>query len=1589
MHGWTEHLEAATVALDLPDGDGFGTGFVIAPGLVVTCAHVVAGARGVRARIVRSGLDLAVTLSDDEQHRAANGLDLAFLRFDPAASRTGVVLTAPALSPGDRMRTHGHPQGHYRPGQWAVLEYLGDSRLTFDDPMPMPRGYGTPVGEGYSGSPVVNERTGAVCGMLARSDLAGSTHLVPVAEILARCTAPEPPVAWLRTLTDTQLRAGGFRHPGPDLLDYLEAARAEADEHPYAMLLSDTRDIPLSTVYVQQDAADVEDATDRQPGERRPPAAESVLGTERHVLFTGGAGAGKSSLLRRLTYTAADAWIEDPAGAPSYIPVRVAADQLGDRPLPEALAEAVRRDLTGLRRSLPAALFGSAPLPGVDWLVCVDSLDEVLDSGRRNKVIQLIQLWAAREPHMRFVVASRSLVTSEMHKLKALRRYALLDFGDEEIEEVARAWFEALEVADAPRRAEWLIADLRHGRLSEVAKNPLYLTMICIVTATDELPRNPADLYARFIRLLRQKGAQHLAHDGAGGNGITPALLSRVHDVLSPVAERRQAGDVRPLLDQVLDLLAADGRHEPPERDAVLRALTFTGLITQRAGGLSFLHHTIQEYLAGRAIAERLSPGDPAALNALREAIATERPNVILFMAAAWRAQGHPLDEFLRTAVRAGGWRELLLCATVLSDEASTDRELMTWFARAVIKLDGRGIGAGGDLHDSTVLARLYAVLHEPDLRDIVRDRTLPHAPRFAALESYVRREGRQAAALAAELAQEPDLPVRRRVTAAGLMAEAGETSAACARLTALAVDPLLWPGDRLAAAGAALRIDTVAGTRLLAQVLRTAPDLGETDLVGGLMVVGLRGEKDTATSLGEALAANPARDRMSPHRLRYALGSLLRTAAPDVLEGLADDQSAPLHLRIRALGHLSPPGPAAQSVLAELLVDPTGADGLVRPVLKLCGDPLLVAKAARDGRLDMYTRTDAVRRLVELDQPDTAESCVDELLSAASDDSAVLSVYDVLRELGRTARHRELTLSALTAPDLPVSDRLECAAQLIDTEDAAVVRDTLAVLIADPDVTPADRRSALRLLHKGTEEHENSSAAMASDIALPASVRHEAAQDLLTAGRRDGAAGALRTLAADVLSGMDDRIVALTSLAEIDLRAASETLHRVLDEPGIPDEDLWRLLELADACLPDAPLRGRLHALLDDETVPAAAVIHIDSHHSRYGTEMVPVSRRALARLADDPGVAPDTRYRALSRSAGRTPYPRWRQLMAEQGTDPLLRLARQIDEAHFSTYVPAPGVWEFMNFGHGVDSVEIPTGVVAGIDPGTARAQWIELLRQRDVSAVTGLRNLYQLAYHERSQGDADSLLLAWAEDARAPLAERIAAAETGTIAPTERWSALAADPATPPDLRVRIFGSLPTSGARSRVPLARALAADPAAPPSARARAAALLAQDLGEEGRTLLRALSHPDTTDPEAHLAVAAAWERLDVGNEVVAACRRVLDTDGTAAGYRVRAARTLGRYRPVRHIALRALKDALADGAAPRPARVEAAEALLGLRATAEAHLGLFRLAREPGPAEASRDRVLDLLPADLRACAEAADGSTHRAPSGHGGHGG
>ncbi|WP_406180581.1 trypsin-like peptidase domain-containing protein [Streptomyces canus] len=1591
MDGWRDPLEAATVALDLLDGSGGGTGFVLAPGTVVTCAHVVAGAATVRGRIVATGIELTLTLSEDALHRAANGLDIAFLRFEAAAPAPTHVLTAPHTAFGDRMWVYGHPRGDYRAGQWAALEYQGDSRLAFDDPMPMPRGYGTPVGEGFSGSPVVNQRTGGVCGMLARSNKAGSTHMVPLSEILSRCPAPAPPAPWLDALTDEQLRAGGFRHPGAQLRDYLKAARDTADEHPYAALLTDAQEIPLSTVYVRQEASAADEAEDeaapsdlgrshpgrdRRHSSRERPAAESVLAEDRHVLFTGGAGTGKSSLLRRLTCTAASTWLDDPEQAPSYVPVRVGADQLLDLPFPEALARAVGRDLPGLRRSLPPAFFEDGPLPSVDWLVCVDGLDEILDPDERGKVIRLVQSWA-REPYLRFVVASRSLVTAEMNRLSVLRRYSLLEFGDREIESVAHAWFAALDVRDAAQRATELTGALRLGRLSEVSRNPLYLTMICVVAALHELPRNPAELYARFIAILREKGSARLRRSGRAGHGITPDLLDRVHDVLYTVAEARQSGDPRLLLDQVRDLLAERYPDASPDRDSVLGALAFTGLVLRHGEDLRFLHHTVQEYLAGCSLADRLNPKAPEALATVREAIAAERPNLVLFMAARWREQGMSLEEFLRTVVDGGGWRDLLLCATILSDELVTDEELTGRFTQAVIKLSGRSVTVG-DLDVSTVLDRLFAVLDAPGLAGVVTDPAVPRAVRVEALTHCVRRAVDHAADLAMGLADDTDLLGGQRVVAASLLARAGDIDGACRRLLALAEDPGQIPETQQAAAVALLPLDLPTGSDALAALLRTSEfPYQHVDNLLSMLPRGL--PETTLTGLADALHGNPVLAE-DPYMTRFLKGRLLTPARPDPLVELCGDPSAPLHLRHRAIWTLpEAPQETLRFVCTQVVASSDSPADAVATAVSHIDDAGLAERVARDERLSGYVRIDAMARLARLGRRSVAMDCVDRLLTGPGDRWSVgYYLPQILHGLGESARLRELVLRAFHDHALAVDNRLAH----LDFLRSVVVTDELHTFLmrtaADTGIGASDRLAAAASLEElDAADADNLLASIAADPALPADVRRDAATQLLDTGDRDTASGLLRRVAEDPYGGMRDRIQALATLAEVDVRAASETLHRLLDEPGLPDEHLWRLLSLADDLAPDATLRRRLEALIDDESVPTESLLKFEGGSHLDRSAVVPRGRRVLTRIAADSTAHPSARARAASDLIGLIPYPRWKALMANVSPDPLHRLSLHATIGSQSSHTSHPTLWQTLSFSQDGEGTSVPTGALAGADLPASMARWLNLVGQRRPEALTQLRPLWTLMRDESTSRRVRDMLLAWARDDTAPLQDRCAAAATAGGNLDEPWFALATDDDAPPQLRVAVCEHLPTSGALNRIPVTRALASDPTHPVEVRARAAALLAEDLGEEGRLLLQSLSAPHTTDAEAHLAAAAAWTKLDVEGEAEAACRRVVDSEQAHARHRALAAAKLMKWRTARSRAKEVLRAVVADRGAPVPVRIEAAEKLIAFREPAEAHLGLLRLSLELGPGHEDRPRVLALLPSDLRRCVPDASGTT------------
>ncbi len=180
-------LRECVVRID-GDGEFLGTGFFVAPGRVLTCAHVVHG----RERLSVVGPDWhteveALTVvpeleADSPEAQFYPPPDVALLRLSEApASHPCVRLEAaePSAAPADVLYLHGYSRDEYGNSNVsrssAAVEYKGT--LGTGDAEVLKLG-GDQVLRGYSGCPALNLRTGGVCALVdstrdASTDLGG------------------------------------------------------------------------------------------------------------------------------------------------------------------------------------------------------------------------------------------------------------------------------------------------------------------------------------------------------------------------------------------------------------------------------------------------------------------------------------------------------------------------------------------------------------------------------------------------------------------------------------------------------------------------------------------------------------------------------------------------------------------------------------------------------------------------------------------------------------------------------------------------------------------------------------------------------------------------------------------------------------------------------------------------------------------------------------------------------------------------------------------------------------------------------------------------------------------------------------------------------------------------------------------------------------------------------------------------------------------------------------------------------------------------------------------------------------------------
>lgn len=152
-------LERCTVKIKVSGKSGWGTGFLVDSDLILTCAHVVKGVSSESVQVYWQNQEAFEVAVIEESY--SDPYDIALLRLSSVSNNFPCVYLDTDIRSSDVFYAFGYPDD-FENGAPVTFECEG---ITGDEPplIKFKRGQARP---GLSGSPLLNKRTGKVCGIV-------------------------------------------------------------------------------------------------------------------------------------------------------------------------------------------------------------------------------------------------------------------------------------------------------------------------------------------------------------------------------------------------------------------------------------------------------------------------------------------------------------------------------------------------------------------------------------------------------------------------------------------------------------------------------------------------------------------------------------------------------------------------------------------------------------------------------------------------------------------------------------------------------------------------------------------------------------------------------------------------------------------------------------------------------------------------------------------------------------------------------------------------------------------------------------------------------------------------------------------------------------------------------------------------------------------------------------------------------------------------------------------------------------------------------------------------------------------------------
>ncbi|MCP5048815.1 MAG: SUMF1/EgtB/PvdO family nonheme iron enzyme [bacterium] len=340
---------------------------------------------------------------------------------------------------------------------------------------------------------------------------------------------------------------------------------------------------------------------------------EELLDRENCILLRGGAGMGKTTLVKHLLYSITND--SGPAALTGFLPVMILLRDLW--PICEREPALTLRGI-GFETLLAAYLENCVPVLEMDVvkeflrerrvLLMVDGLDEVPDHFRRV-LLKSIAVFRSKHRDCLFLFTGRPNGIDETAKhlfLNCLRDIEPLN--DKQVEKFIGNWFNVVSGAvqvGGQETAMNMLGEIRvNPYVSVFTENPLLLTALCILYLDDKrLPGQRVELYLRIVENLMNRRFQQLEdRDG----------VSRVEDYLKHMAfhmqernlKRLDVGEAKKLLKHYFPINTTEESISQYNRkiESLFEMIeSGCGLLKRlQTGVVEFFHITFQEFMAAR-----------------------------------------------------------------------------------------------------------------------------------------------------------------------------------------------------------------------------------------------------------------------------------------------------------------------------------------------------------------------------------------------------------------------------------------------------------------------------------------------------------------------------------------------------------------------------------------------------------------------------------------------------------------------------------------------------------------------------------------------------------------------------------------------------------------------------------------------------------------------------------------------------------------------------------------------------------------------------------------------------------------------------